>query len=701
LERRARFSIVYYLWVLGLILLIDSVFFPGPQVPDIAYSEFLDRVARGEVATVVLAPNQIYGETKPAAEAAGGAAGKPAGENTPVATPPAPAPTPTGGTAAPAPGATTRAADDEAAKVITPPEKKTPWRLDLASLRTWFTGVKEKAQQQQRKREEAFQRQFTVVPLSDPGLVATLQSHGVDFRAELDTHWLRDLFFNWILPFGAMFLLWGFVMQRMGGGPSALRVGKSKAKIYAADENSKVRFADVAGVDEAVEEVHEIVSFLKEPARYTRLGAKLPTGVLLVGPPGTGKTLLARAIAGEAGVPFFSLSGSDFVEMFVGVGAARVRDLFAEAKKKAPCIIFIDELDAIGKSRGQPGMPASGFDERENTLNQILVEMDGFDGKAGVVLIGATNRPEVLDPALLRPGRFDRQVLVDRPDREGRLAIFRIHSKGLTLGPDVDLGRMAAQTVGFVGADIANLCNEAALLAARRGANEIAQVDFQDAMERVIGGLEKKNRVLNEKERRTVAYHESGHTLIGWFTLDADPVQKVSIVPRGRGALGYTLQAPLEDRFLMSRDELLGRIRTLLGGRAAEETVFGEISTGASDDLEKASRIARDMLTVYGMSKRLPNLSLASNAQGGFLGQGPQSAPHSGEIEQQIGEEQLEILSEAYAEAKRILAGKRDRLEALAQRLLAHEKLEHGDLIEILGERPVPETPTIVATPAP
>ena len=693
MERRARFSIVYYLWVLGLILLIDAVFFPGPEVPEIPYSEFLERVAKNEVATVVLTPQQIYGETKPATDvaAADGAAKA-------AASAPAPEPTVVAPHASPTAGA---AHEGHEAKVIAAPEKKTPWRLDLSGLRTWFTGVKEKAQQQQREREETFKRQFTVVPLNDPGLVETLQEHGVDFRAELDTHWLRDLFFNWILPFGAMFLLWGFVMQRMGGGPSALRVGKSKAKIYAADENTKVRFADVAGVDEAVEEVHEIVSFLKEPAKYTRLGAKLPTGVLLVGPPGTGKTLLARAIAGEAGVPFFSLSGSDFVEMFVGVGAARVRDLFAEAKKKAPCIIFIDELDAIGKSRGQPGMPVGGFDERENTLNQILVEMDGFDGKSGVVLVGATNRPEVLDPALLRPGRFDRQVLVDRPDREGRLAIFRIHTKGLTLGPDVDLARMAAQTVGFVGADIANLCNEAALLAARRGASDIAQRDFQDAMERVIGGLEKKNRVLNEKERRTVAYHESGHTLIGWFTPGADPVQKVSIVPRGRGALGYTLQAPLEDRFLMSREELLGRIRTLLGGRAAEETVFGEISTGASDDLEKASRIARDMLTVYGMSKRLPNLSLASNVQGGFLGQGPQGAPHSGEIEQKIGEEQLEILTETYAEAKRLLAEKRDRLEALAQRLLAQEKLEYADLVEILGERPVPAThPTIVATPA-
>jgi cell division protease FtsH len=663
-------------------------------VPQIPYSDFLDRVTRGDVATVVLTPQEIYGETKPGAPLPAADPGVATATTAPppaTATPPRPSPgaTPAGSASAPHEKA-----------VISPPEKKTPWRLDLAGIRAWFSGVKQKAQQQQRERRETFERQFTVIPLDDPNLIATLQAHAVDFRAELDSNWLRDLFFNWILPFGAMFLLWGFVMQRMGGGPSALRVGKSKAKIYAADEHTKVRFTDVAGVDEAVEEVREIVSFLKEPAKYTRLGAKLPTGVLLVGPPGTGKTLLARAIAGEAGVPFFSLSGSDFVEMFVGVGAARVRDLFAEAKKKAPCIIFIDELDAIGKSRGQPGAPVGGFDERENTLNQILVEMDGFDGKSGVVLIGATNRPEVLDPALLRPGRFDRQVLVDRPDREGRLAMFELHTRSLTLGPDVDLGRMAAQTVGFVGADVANLCNEAALLAARRGGNAIAQADFQDAMERVIGGLEKKNRVLNEKERRTVAYHESGHTLVGWLTPGADPVQKVSIVPRGRGALGYTLQAPLEDRFLMSRGELLGRIRTLLGGRAAEETVFGEISTGASDDLEKASRIAREMLTVYGMSKRLPNLSLATNVQGGFLGQGAQGAPHSGEIEQAIGEEQLEILRDAYAEAKRVLAQKRDWLEALAQ-----EKLETSDLIEILGPRPAAAgaTPAVLipSQPAP
>jgi cell division protease FtsH len=667
MQPRTRFTLVYYLWAFGLVLLIQSFFFSRPAVPSIAYSEFLDRVNKGEVAKAVLTQSEIYGEMRatPSAVHDGSAAAA------------VPAAAEHGAASAGGPHAK-----------LEPLPPATPWRLELSRVRAWLGGVDAEAKRQAAEREDKLRRQFTVVPVEDPGLVATLQAHGVDFRAEIESHFFENLFANWILPFGALFLIWGFVMKRMGGGPGALSVGKSKAKVYEADPKSRVRFADVAGVDEAIEETREIVAFLKEPEKYTRLGAKLPTGVLLVGPPGTGKTLLARAVAGEADVAFFSLSGSDFIEMFVGVGAARVRDLFAEAKRKAPCIVFVDELDAIGKSRGGPGPAVGGYDERENTLNQLLVEMDGFDKTAGVVLVAATNRPEVLDPALLRPGRFDRQILVDRPDREGRLAIFQVHVRGLTLGADVDLATMAAQTVGFAGADIANLCNEAALLAARRGRDEIRHADFQDAMERVIGGLERKSRVLNEHERRTVAYHESGHTLIGYFTPGADPVQKVSIVPRGRGALGYTLQAPLEDRYLMSYQELLGRIRTLMGGRAAEEVVFGEISTGASDDLEKASRIARDMITVYGMSKRLPNLSLVAREQGGFLGQGPDGAPHSGEIEQMVGEEQLEILRASYEDAKRMLSDRRAALEALAERLLAQEKLEGTDLLEILGPRP-------------
>ena len=647
---RARFSLLYYLWGLGLILLLDTLLFSSPQPPAIAYSDFLHRVTDNQVASVVITNDRIYGEMEAPAEAAGG---KPA-----------------------APAAV--------------PSKHTPWRLHLTDLFSGVSGMESKIKTAEKAAAAKERRSFTVVPLTDDTLLKTLEAHGVVFRAEVESHWLGNFLDNWILPLVVMVGIWAFIMRRMGQGPGALNVGKSKAKIYEADPNTAVRFADVAGVDEAVEETREIVSFLKEPGRYTKLGAKLPKGVLLVGPPGTGKTLLARAVAGEAAVPFFSLSGSDFVEMFVGVGAARVRDLFVEAKKKAPCIIFIDELDAIGKSRAGQGAAIGGYDERENTLNQLLVEMDGFDGSVGVVIMAATNRPEVLDPALMRPGRFDRQILVDRPAREGRLAIFHVHTRKLALDPDVDLARLAGETPGFVGADIANLCNEAAIVASRRNHPRITMNDFQDAFERIVGGLEKKSSIVSQPERRIVAYHESGHTLIGYFTPGADPVQRVSIVPRGRGALGYTLQAPLEDRYLMSHDELLGRIRVLMGGRAAEEITFGQISTGASDDIEKASRIAREMLTVYGMSRRLPNLSLVSGTAPGFLGQGPQSAPHSAEIEQLIGEEQLEILRQCYEEAKQFLTEKRELLETLAQRLLQQEKIDEHDLLEVLGPRPVP-----------
>jgi cell division protease FtsH len=476
-------------------------------------------------------------------------------------------------------------------------------------------------------------------------------------------------------------------MSKMGkSGPGFLSLGKNKARIYEVDPSQKVTFEDVAGVDEAVEEIREVVSFLKEPGKYTRLGAKLPKGVMLVGPPGTGKTLLARAVAGEANVPFFNLSGSDFVEMFVGVGAARVRDLFQEAKSKAPCIIFIDELDAVGKSRAQgPFMGRN--DERENTLNQLLSEMDGFDPQIGIIIMGATNRPEVLDPALLRPGRFDRQILVDRPDLTGRVRIFEVHTRTLTLNDDVDLHKLAAETPGFCGAEIANICNEAALLASRKDRNEISQNDFQDAIERVIAGLEKKNKLISPHEREVVAYHESGHAIVGHFTPGADPVQKISIVPRGIGALGYTLQTPLEDRFLMSRSELTGKIRGLLGGRAAEELVFGEVSTGASDDLEKTAKIARDMITVYGMSERAPNISLVDRQQDVFLGQGPGMRQHSEKLEQMIDDETQEIIRACYAEAKNILTDKRDKLEKMARVLLEKEKIGEGDVISILGPR--------------
>ncbi|MDG2304894.1 MAG: ATP-dependent zinc metalloprotease FtsH [Candidatus Binatia bacterium] len=650
MNQRAKFSVFYYLWVFLLILFLESMFFSGASVKEIPYSEFLSRVGKSEVKAVVLTQEEIYGEMK---------------------------------------GPHDAATKSEKTDAIESSEARTPWTFSWAAIKGWFVEREKQAKEAQAARKDKIERQFTVVPLADDDLVETLQEHGVEFRAKVESHFLRNLFFDWIIPFGILFLVWGFIMKRMGQGPSALNIGKSKAKVYEVDPDNKVRYEDVAGVDEAIEETSEVVSFLKEPEKFERLGAKLPTGVLLVGPPGTGKTLLAKAVAGEADVPFFNLSGSDFVEMFVGVGAARVRDLFAEAKKKAPCIVFIDELDAIGRSRGgQGGMPQSGgFDERENTLNQLLVELDGFDGRSNVVIMGATNRPEVLDKALLRPGRFDRQILVDRPDKEGRQAIFRLHAKKLELAANVDLDKMGAQTPGFVGADIANICNEAALLASRRDHDKVEMVDFQDAFERVIGGLERKGRVLNPAEKKIVAYHESGHALVGYFTPGADPVEKISIVPRGRGALGYTLQSPTEDRYLMSRSELLGRIRTLLGGRAAEQVIFDQVSTGASDDLEKASKIARSMLTVYGMSERLPNLSLVEQ-QEGFLGFGPQQTARSADVEKVIAEEQLELIRVSYEAAQALLVERREQLEALAARLLEHEKLDSKDLLEILGPRP-------------
>jgi len=644
MERPARFSFGYYIAMFAAIFLLQSMLFSGYKTKEIAYSQFRSWITEGRVEDVVISEDKIVGELKEPHEA-----GKPDG------------------------GA------------VSPPSKHTPWRL--SAIWDWITRTKaEIAASRERARAEE-ERHFTVVALPDPGLIELLQAQGVEYRGKIESKWLSNFFLNWIVPFGILFLIWGFVMRRMQKGPNALSVGQSKAKVFDVDPENRVHFSDVAGVDEAIEEVKEVVAFLKEPERFTRLGAKLPKGVLLIGPPGTGKTLLARAIAGEAEVPFFNLSGSDFLEMFVGVGASRVRDLFAAAKEKAPCIIFIDELDAIGKSRGHPAAQVGGYDERENTLNQLLVELDGFDERVAVVLMGATNRPEVLDTALMRPGRFDRQVLVDRPHREGRRAILEVHARSLVLGADVDLADIAAQTPGFVGADLANLCNEAALLASRDDHTSVEMRDFQNAIERVVGGLEKKGRFITEAERRIIAYHESGHALVAHFTAGADPVQKISIVPRGRSALGYTMQAPLEDRYLRSRDELLGHIRVLLGGRAAEEIEFGVVSTGASDDLVKASTIARDMLTVYGMSVRLPNLSLMHQSETSFLGQGSELAPHSAEVEQAISQEQLEILASQYASAKEVLEKHRDQVGQLAERLLAQEKLESSDLLEILGER--------------
>jgi len=515
----------------------------------------------------------------------------------------------------------------------------------------------------------------------DPSIAEKLTAHGVKFDGAIDSNWLSDIL-SWILPvllFGAiwMFLIRG-VADRQGLG-GLMSIGKSKAKVYV-EKDTKVTFADVAGVDEAKEELKEVVNFLKEPKSYSKLGAHVPKGILLVGPPGTGKTLLARAVAGEAGVPFFSISGSEFVEMFVGVGAARVRDLFAEARKSAPCIIFIDELDALGRARGI-GNITGGADEKEQTLNQLLAELDGFDPSEGVVLLGATNRPEILDPALLRAGRFDLQVLVDRPDKIGRAEILKVHLKKIVTASDVSIDAVAALTPGFTGADLANLVNEAALLATRRSATAVTMNDFTSAIERIVAGLEKRSRVLNAKERKTVAYHEMGHALVASSLPSADVVHKVSIIPRGIGALGYTMQRPTEDRFLMTRQELADKMTVLLGGRAAEVLIFQEVSTGAADDLDKATDIARQMIARYGMIEELGQMVYEPQRQA-FLGDvygTSQVRQYSEETAREIDCAVRRLVDEAFQKATKLLSERRADLDKGATLLLEKETLTDAE----------------------
>ncbi|HXG52818.1 MAG TPA: ATP-dependent zinc metalloprotease FtsH [candidate division Zixibacteria bacterium] len=524
---------------------------------------------------------------------------------------------------------------------------------------------------------------FTVVRVEDPDLTRELEELGIPFRGEVTSNWLPTIL-SWVVPIAVFFVLWSYFFSRVGGGGGLMQIGKSKAKVYI-EKKTGVTFADVEGIDEAEEELVEVVEFLKNPAKYQRLGGRIPKGVLLIGPPGTGKTLLARAVAGEAGVPFFSISGSDFVEMFVGVGAARVRDLFAQAVQYAPSIIFIDELDALGKARGLNILTS--HDEREQTLNQLLAEMDGFDPNQGVIIMAATNRPEILDPALLRPGRFDRHVLVDRPDLKGREKILRLHAKRIKLSPSVDLAVIAAKTPGFVGADLANIVNEAALLAARQGKDAVEMSDFDEAIERVVAGLQKKNRVMSPKEKKVVAYHECGHALVAELVPGADPVSKISIIPRGVAALGYTQQLPTEDRYLMSRSELVAKISVLLGGRVAEEMVFGDVSTGAQNDLQKATEIARTMVTRFGMSQKLGLASLEGPRTPPFLPV-PVQTPreYSERTAQAIDEEVNRILSEAYAKVQEILGSYRPALDALATVLLEKETIERPMLQAILKE---------------
>jgi cell division protease FtsH len=491
--------------------------------------------------------------------------------------------------------------------------------------------------------------------------------------------------FYWGITFLLIFGFW-MLMRRMTGsagpGGQIFNIGKSKAALFDAENKVKITFQDVAGLDEAKEEVKEIVDFLKTPAKFTKLGGKIPKGALLVGPPGTGKTLLAKAVAGEAGVPFFSLSGSDFVEMFVGVGAARVRDLFKQAKEKAPCIVFIDEIDAIGRSRGRGQMPGSN-DERENTLNSLLVEMDGFATDSGVIILAATNRPDVLDSALMRPGRFDRQISIDKPDIAGREHIFKVHLKPVKISKDVDTKKLAAQTPGFAGAEIANVCNEAALIAARKDKKEVDMLDFQDAIDRVIGGLEKKTKIISPEEKKIVAYHEAGHAVAGWFLEHADPLVKVSIVPRGIAALGYAQYLPKE-QFLYQTEQLMDEMCMTFGGRAAEEIVFNKISTGALSDLERITKMAYSMVTVYGMNKEIGNMSFYDSKQNDYAF----NKPYSEATSERIDKEVKKIIDQAYDRTKSLLEKHREHLELIAKELLEKEILFQSDLERLIGKRP-------------
>jgi len=623
LEPQWRFAIGYFLLTL-LVMWVWQEVFTAAVVRTIPYSEFKKYLGRHEVPEAVVKQDQIDGRIVPRAES---------GPKSASAEPGAP------------------------------------------------VGSKNEIHQAPTETKPFF---FRTVRIEDPDLVRDLQAGGVEYSAARPGI-VSQLLFAWVLPIVFMVVMWRFLARRIGGaGESLFSIGKSRARLVA-DRETGVTFEDVAGCEEAKLELKEVVDFLKEPKQFQEIGARIPKGVLLVGPPGTGKTLLARAVAGEAKVPFFSISGSDFVEMFVGVGAARVRDLFLQAKNHAPCIIFVDELDAIGRQRGV-AMGAVN-DEREQTLNALLVELDGFEPNTGVILLAATNRPEVLDRALLRPGRFDRQVVVDAPDLDGREAILKVHSKGKRLGPDVNLRRLAAATAGFAGADLANLLNEAALLAARRRVTEIAQRDLEEAIEKVVAGPERKSRRLNDGEKRRVAYHETGHALVAAYSQHADPVHKISIVPRGRAALGYTMQLPGEDQFLLTRGALLERIRGMLGGRAAEEVVFGEVSTGAQNDLERATALARQMVAMYGMSDRLGLVHCAQRQPTFINGQEFQiQRDCSEQTAREIDEEVKQLLDVAYDQAKETLVSHRNQLELVASELLKSETIDGPTFYRLVSQ---------------
>ncbi len=626
-KKPKKIPVWYYLLFFLIIIGVQMLFFSGPETTSISYDQFRDSLEAGRIKSVVIKEDKIEGFFKFRGDSL----------------------------------RTRKEQPDTLSELPDPAKLRQPARPEKG----------EKGQK------------FKVVRVNDETLIEDLEKHNVNYTAKKDSNWFWNLLI-WLFPLLLIFYLFSAASRSMKKGKrNMFNFGRSGAKPFNKSDENKITFDDVAGVDEAKQELREMIEFLRHPGKFTKLGGKIPKGVILIGPPGTGKTLLARAVAGEASVPFYSLTGSEFVEMFVGVGAARVRDLFKEAKKNAPCIIFIDEIDAIGKSRSQSTQVGSN-EERENTLHQLLAEMDGFSPGDNVIVIASTNRPEILDRALLRPGRFDRQVLLDRPDLKGREEILKVHARDLTLDPKLDLKEVAAQTPGFSGADLANICNEAALLASRKDKKNISLKDFQNAIERVIAGLEKKNRLINPKERKVVAYHESGHAIVGYFTPGADPVHKVSIIPRGIGSLGYTLQAPTEDRYLMSKSELTGKVKGLLGGRAAEETVFNEISTGGANDLERVTRIVREMVTVYGMSDKIPNISLKKQGQARFLGQEALVEKRSEKLEQTIDDEILRFINDCYKEAKELLNKKRDELEEMASQLLEKETLSQKDVENIL-----------------
>jgi cell division protease FtsH len=625
MDNKQHFSLWYFVGVMMILLAMQS-FIGDPHAQVLAYSDFQALLQTGKIKEVTIGDDQLTGVAEMAGITVAGAARDPHPAS---------------------------------------PAQSSPAQISPAAAADGY--------------------KFIVARVPDANLVAELQAAKVKFAGRIENRWFWTVL-SWIAPAAVFFVIWGLVMRRMAGSQMGgmMDVGKSKAKVYV-QKNLAVKFADVEGIDEAKEELIEVVDFLKTPERYRRLGGKIPKGVLIVGAPGTGKTLLARAVAGEAQVPFLSLSGSEFVEMFVGVGAARVRDLFQQAEKLAPCIIFIDELDALGRARGASGL--AGNEEREQTLNQLLVQMDGFDTRSGIIIMAATNRPEILDPALLRPGRFDRQVAIDRPDIRGREKILRVHAKHLTLGADVNLSQVAAKTPGCVGADLANIVNEAALRAARRDKAAVQMSDFEEAIDRVSAGLEKKNRVMNPKEKETVAHHEAGHALVAESRHTADKVSKISIIPRGIGALGFTQQLPTEDRYLLKFGELLDRLDVLLGGRVAEQLVYGEVSTGAQNDLQRATDMARHMVTQYGMSPLLGPATLQNTGAAMFLPE-MQPAPrgdYSERTAQSIDEEVRRLLSESEQRVRATLTASRAQLDALAGALLEHETVERSALLTLLN----------------